>query len=315
MLNYKKKFSIKFHGIRGSHPIPDKKMFKFGGNTACVEINVNNHLIIVDAGTGIIELGNQLLKDYIASGTSEYDRKPINLMVLFSHFHYDHIQGFHFFKPAYVGTSNIYMFGSKHLGQDFESIIRESMLSPVFPVDLGEMNANLYFNNFMEKDIILLRPNSKKPEVNKVSVLYNEELDEDTVVISCLKSSAHPKDGVLIFKVSWQGKSFVYASDKEGYVGGDYRLANFARKADILVHDSQYIQEDYLMPISPRQGFGHSTPEIAIETAKLGNVEKLILYHIDPSYDDKVVNKIEENAKKLFPNVQVAYEGLEIDLI
>lgn len=314
MSENKGEFKVKFRGIRGSYPIPSARMLKYGGNTSCVEINVNGHLIIIDAGTGVIGLGNELVKSYIASGTDEYNRKPIETIMLFSHTHHDHIQGFPFFKPAYINSSNIFMYGSKCLGMDFEETLSHSMFTPFFPIDLGEMDANLYIKNFKECETILLYSDQAKPELKKICPCDEINIPKDAVVITCLKSYAHPKDGVLIFKISWKGKSIVYASDKEGYIGGDSRLAAFARNTDLLIHDAQYVTDEYASLITPKQGFGHSTPEIAVDAARSSNAKNLVLYHIDPAYEDSLVELIEENTKKQFYNSIVAYEGLEIDL-
>lgn len=311
-------FKVKFRGVRGSHPVASVNMMKYGGNTTCIEVRVNGHIIIIDAGTGVISLGNDLVKSYITSGTDESTRKPIEAVMLFSHAHHDHIQGFPFFKPAYIGTSRIYMFGAKSMGLDFGGTLSHSMFTPFFPVDLGEMAAHLYINNFKETEMLVLKPGKLNPDVREIHPINGDsyaDVTEDDVVITCMKSYAHPKDGVMMFKILYKNHSIVYASDKESYIGGDRRLAAFARNADYLIHDAQYMLEDYQSPITPKQGYGHSTPEMAIETARLANVKGLILFHLDPAYDDKMLENLEENAKKQFYNSQVAYEGLEIDLL
>ena len=111
MKNSEGKFFVKFRGVRGSFPTPTKNNLEYGGNTACVEINVNNHLIILDAGTGIISLGEDLLLDHISSSENSFDRTPISTTLLLSHIHQDHIQGFPFFKPAHITSTNLNVFG------------------------------------------------------------------------------------------------------------------------------------------------------------------------------------------------------------
>ena len=96
------KFKVKFRGVRGSYPIADKDFLQYGGNTSCVEVNVNDHLIILDAGTGLINIGNELMEKYIASGLNSADRTPVKAVVLISHIHQDHIQGFTFFRPLHI---------------------------------------------------------------------------------------------------------------------------------------------------------------------------------------------------------------------
>lgn len=306
-------FKVIFRGVRGSYPITSANSLKYGGNTACVEIRVNGHLIILDAGTGIINLGYDLIRDHIASGSDINNRKPVNAVVLFSHVHTDHIQGIPFFQPVYLSTSNIYMYGPRYIGIDFDETIEQYFFAPFFPVDLQDMPASIYIDNIKENDKILLHEDQIEPEYRKSD--SNEKIPDETVVIETIKSYSHPKDGVLVYKISYNGKSLVYATDKEGYIGGDSRLTSFARNADLLIHDAQYTQEDYASLTAPRQGFGHSTSEMAIETAKFAGVKKLVLFHHDPTYNDIDIANIEENSIKQFKNTIAAYEGLEINLI
>ncbi len=310
-----KEFKVIFRGVRGSHPICSQKIIKYGGNTSCVEVRVGGHLIILDAGTGIIGLGDDLIKSHISSGTSEENRKPIKQILLISHAHHDHIQGFPFYKPSYIPTSKMYVYGPKCFGVDFEEILSKSMFAPYSPVDPGEMSALIETNNIKETDTLIFYPESTKPEIRELHSLNESEIPHDAVTVKILKSYAHPKNGVFIFKISWMGCSLVYATDKESYVGGDSKLISFARNADLLIHDAQYSQQDYSSIINTKQGFGHSTPEMAVEIARLSNVKQLALFHLDPSYDDKTIEGIEDEVKKQFNNAFVAREGLEISLI
>lgn len=310
-----KEFKIKFRGVRGSHPVCSKNQLEYGGNTSCVELRVNGRTIVFDGGTGIISLGNDLVRDYIASGTDIESRKPIETIILFSHSHLDHILGMPFFKPAYIKTSDIKIFGPRTRGKDFEQLLTETIFSSVFPIELKEMSAKISVNNIHESEVILIHPDKTEPEVVWVSNEKELNVSDDTIVISSSKCYAHPKDGVLLYKIQCNGKSVVYATDKEGYVGGDSKLTAFARNTSLLIHDSQFTIEEYTSPVTPRQGFGHSTPEMAIEAAKLVNAQQLVLFHLDPNYDDNTLKKMEEKAKGAFYNTVMAYEGLEIDLM
>jgi ribonuclease BN (tRNA processing enzyme) len=308
-------FQVKFRGVRGSHTVSSPNILNYGGNTSCVEIRVNGHTIIIDAGTGIIDLGNDLLRDYIASGTRESSRNNIYTTILFSHTHFDHICGLPFFKPAFVETSKISMFGPDTDNNYFEDIIANFVCTPYFPINLDEFTAEIDLQSFITTETILLHPDNMIPEVRTLSYAELNKLPENTVVISAIKSQAHPKDGVLIFKVEFMGRKVVFASDIEGYIGGDVKLINFARNADLLIHDSQYIYTDYASTVSPKQGFGHSTPEMAAEVAKIANVKQLAIYHMDPSYNDEAVEAMEAYTRKYFPNTLAAKEGLEINLL
>ena len=309
------KYKIKFRGIRGSYPVCSSDHIKYGGNTSCVEVLINGKIIIIDSGTGIIDVGSDLVKDYIASGTNPENRESIEVTLLFSHSHLDHIQGFPFFQPAYIKSSKIHMYGFRSRNKDFEQVLAETIFDPIFPIELKEMSAQININNVQETQAILIYPDKTEPELIRLNDEGELKVSDDTILIKCSKSYAHPKDGVLIYRISCNGKSFVYASDKESYIGGDSKLTTFARNTDMLIHDAQYTTEDYISPIIPKQGYGHSTPDMAIDVAKLANVGQLVLFHLDPNYNDEFLEKIEKRAKGLFYNTIMAYEGLEIDLM
>ena len=132
--------------------------------------------------------------------------------------------------------------------------------------------------------------------------------------ITSYKSYAHPLEGVVIYKISYKGKSLVYATDKETYFGGDKKLASFARDCDLLIHDTQYTTEDYLTPHAPKQGFGHSTFDMALECQDYCHAKKVIFYHYDPTYDDDKLNSIAKVYGDLADKADFAYEGLEINI-
>jgi ribonuclease BN (tRNA processing enzyme) len=147
-----------------------------------------------------------------------------------------------------------------------------------------------------------------------VEEFKNYQKDKEDIVISTHKTFAHPRNGCLCFKIEYQGKSLVYATDKESYVGSDKKFIEFAAGADLLIHDSQYTDQEYTSSISPRQGFGHSTFKMAIETAKLAKVKQLAMFHYDPNYDDNFLKSIEDDILKNNENVFFSREGLEITL-
>jgi ribonuclease BN (tRNA processing enzyme) len=141
-------------------------------------------------------------------------------------------------------------------------------------------------------------------------------LGDEAVVIRIHKSYAHP-GGVYVYRITWHGKSVVYATDTEGYVGTDRKLVQFAKDADVLIHDAQYLEEHYwgqLVGFPATQGFGHSTVTMACEVARASEAGQLILFHHDPAYSDEVLAGMERKAKSFFSDSTMAYEGLEIVL-
>lgn len=305
-------FKVKFRGVRGSYPIANGDYLQYGGNTSCVEVNVNGHLIILDAGTGLIDIGNELMEKYISSGLTPQERTPINATVLISHIHQDHIQGFTFFKPLHLPTSKINIYGNVSYEETLSDELAQLLFGKSFPLDLGDIAGNLNINDITDTDGIVLRHGSE-PVIKRIENEEDKIPKDDEVLITCYRSYAHPQEGVIIYKIAYKDKTLVYATDKESYLGGDKKLANFARGCNVLIHDAQYTTEDYLNPFVPKQGYGHSTFDMAIECQKQVGAEKLIFFHFDPSYDDNKLNIIKEHYKAL-DNVQLAYEGLEIEL-
>ncbi|OLA78407.1 MAG: hypothetical protein BHW55_01420 [Candidatus Melainabacteria bacterium 35_41] len=306
-------FKVKFRGVRGSYPIADKDFLQYGGNTSCVEVNVNGHLIILDAGTGLINLGNELMQKYIASGLTQQERTPVKATLLISHIHQDHIQGFTFFRPLHIPSSEINVFGNVNYNETLSDELANLLFGKSFPLDLGDIAGNLNIRDLNETEGIILRHG--EPPIIKRIENEDEKPEGDDVLITCYRSYAHPQEGVYVYKISYKDKVMVYATDKESYLGGDKKLANFARGCNLLIHDSQYTTEDYLNSFVPKQGYGHSTFDMAIECKNQVGAEKLVFFHLDPEYNDEKLNIIKEHYKDLGDSAVLAYEGLEIDLM
>jgi phosphoribosyl 1,2-cyclic phosphodiesterase len=309
----KSKFSIKFRGVRGSHPVPGSGTVRFGGNTACVEVRTGKHLIVLDAGTGIIGLGNDLIKEYLSSGSDVFSRVPITFTILFSHTHHDHTQGFAFFRPAYIPTSTCYLYGPRLLEEELEEGLIKAMVSPFFPVELHDLSSIRKIKSVRDSEMIVFENPSDEP---KILNYYRDAEAKSSrgVRARIMHSLAHPNGGVFVYRIEQNGKSLVFATDTEGYMGGDQRLIEFAKGADLLIHDSQYMHPDYTKNSMPVQGYGHSSVDMAAEVAQKAGVGKLALFHYDPMYEDKVIMDMEKRAQSIFKNSVAAFEGLEIKL-
>jgi phosphoribosyl 1,2-cyclic phosphodiesterase len=285
--------SVKFWGVRGSYPTPGKNTVRFGGNTSCVEVRAGKHVIILDAGTGIIPLGQELART-----------RQLNATILLSHLHHDHTQGFPFFVPAYIPSARLHIFGPTTAAETLDT----NQSPRTFPVGLNDMNATKDIRSLRETDVLTFDSNGVR--VNASSS------DPEPVTVKIYPSHAHP-GGVHIYRIDYRGCSLVYATDIEGYVGGDKKLAAFASGADLLIHDAQYSEEHYRgqsAGLPSTQGYGHSTPQMACELANAAGVRELMLFHHDPSYADETVAGLEVRASSLFPNVCAASEGLTIHI-
>ena len=166
------------------------------------------------------------------------------------------------------------------------------MQNPSFPATLDVLGSKMKYIDIIEHGAVF-----------KVG-----SEDQITVRTAELK---HPNKS-FAFRIEYGGKSMVYASDTEGVEGGDTSLIEFAKDCDLLIHDAQYTQEEYIG--MPKQGWGHSTPEMAIEVAHKANVKQLVLFHHDPHHGDAKLDEVEAEAQKLFANTVVAYEGLTVRL-
>ncbi len=287
---------IKFWGTRGSYPLPGKPTLEYGGNTSCTSIEVGGRLIILDAGTGIINLGHELVKQ----------NSKHNIVLFLSHNHLDHTAGLLYFKPTYLKSTFMHIYGPTDSQGSTADTLDELTLPPAHPVPLTAMGMEFACKAFRQGQIFGWRKGVENPGVHATEV----QTSPDDVVVGVLHNKLHPVDGVLNFRVEYQGRAFVYATDVEGNAEtGDSALAAFAKNASILSHDCQYTQPEY---IAKHQGWGHSTPEMAVKTAKMAGVKQLVLVHHEPTYTDAKIAEMAAHTKTLFPNSIFAKEGMEI---
>ncbi len=280
------KFRIKFWGTRGSIATPGPGSLRYGGNTACVEVRCGNELIIIDAGTGIRDLGTELLKE-----------TPISASLLFSHMHWDHIQGIPFFRPAYVSGNEFKLYGSKNWDKEVEYVLRWQMRSPNFPVTFEKMNkVGAHMEHF---DID--------------TGTFFQIGDENPVTVRSVE--LRHTDKTFGFRIDYGGKSLVYATDTENLPEPDKKLVELASNADVLIHDAQYTtQEYYGVNGNSKKAWGHSTPEAAVAVAQAAGVKQLVLFHHDPYHDDAQIDRMLQTASAIFPNTTAAAEGTTIEL-
>jgi phosphoribosyl 1,2-cyclic phosphodiesterase len=273
---------ITFWGVRGSIPTPGPDTVEIGGNTSCVEVRAGKLLLVFDGGTGLRLLGKKLVKEM-----------PITAHIFFSHVHWDHIQGFPFFDPAFVKGNTIHLYGGNNVSRTLEETLAGQMDHPSFPVHLTDMGAKMTFNDLVEGQVL---------EIEDVKIRTGR--------------GNHP-NGVWIYRVEHAGKSIVYATDTEHYKELDQGLLKLAQGVDVLIYDAQYTPEEYTGTAGtggPKLGWGHSTFDEAARLAAAANVKKLVLFHHDPLQNDGQVRAKETRAQSLFKNCVAAYEGLTIDV-
>lgn len=271
---------VKFYGVRGSIPVCGKEFQRYGGNTTCIRIyrEKTNRIVVFDAGTGIRKLG----KEIIAQGI----RQDI-IYIIFSHFHWDHIQGFPFFEPGYNKDQRVGMLvmGKDRKLKDLKGIFSAQMQREYFPVELNAMGAQFEFLSVGDKETFYGATVTAIPQYHKVP------------------------GGSYGFRIEDESGVLVVCTDVEHLNGIDENIVELARDADLLIHDGQYTTGECE---GKYKGWGHSTWEQAVAVANKANVKNLIITHHDPDHDDEFLDAMEIECKKAFPNSLFAKEGMEV---
>ncbi|MEM8603444.1 MAG: MBL fold metallo-hydrolase [Cyanobacteria bacterium P01_H01_bin.121] len=276
-------FLVRFWGVRGSIASPGPETVRYGGNTSCVQMLVGQHCLIFDGGTGIRVLGQHLLQHL-----------PVKGHLFFTHSHWDHIQGFPFFGPAFVPGNEFHIYGAiAPDGSTIEQRLSDQMLHPNFPVPLQIMGAKLAFHDL---------------EIGQTIALDDEVLIETALL-------NHPGES-LGYRVNWRGHAVAYVTDTEHFSDRlDENVLKLAQDADILIYDSTYTDAEYHSPTSSKIGWGHSTWQEAVKIAKAAQVNTLAIFHHDPLHNDDVLDTIGEQVAQEFQNAVMTREGLVLSVL
>ena len=294
--------TLKFWGTRGSIPVPSPETLRYGGNTTCVELRADGEIIVLDAGSGIRPLGIELDR--------EFQARPIKLSLLITHAHWDHIQGFPFFKSAYDSKNEIRIFGFDGAGATFREIMAEPMKVPFFPITMRELSAQMDINKLNEMKFSLGKLDIHAAFVNHPGVCVGYRIFTSAGSVAFLPDH----EPYEFFLHEARGKQLRAEQAKEIATEKHAALVQFLRGSDILILDSQYTDQEYTTHI----GWGHGSISSAVSLALEAEVQTLFLFHHDPSHDDKMVDKMVESARELVTNsgshleVAGARQGTEI---
>jgi phosphoribosyl 1,2-cyclic phosphodiesterase/CheY-like chemotaxis protein len=296
---------VKFWGVRGSIPTPGPHTAGFGGNTSCVEIRGDGELIICDAGTGIRPLGQSLVR--------EFPDQALQATILISHTHWDHIQGFPFFAPAYNPKNRIRVLGFEGARRGLETTLSSQMESPYFPISLRQMPGNIIFRELKDLAFKVGAIDAQAQFMNHPGVCVGYRLTTSCGTIAYLPDNEpyqRQREQLAAQQGTDSQTTFVYAADQ------DRKLVEFLKQVDVAVVDTQYTEEEYKSHV----GWGHGCVEDVIAIACRARVKKLFLFHHDPDHDDVQVQKMVDWARELVyvrgvpMEVDAAREGLEVVL-
>lgn len=274
----------------------------FGGNTTCVEVNVNGELFIFDMGTGVRELGKQQMKDLMAMDTTS---RVLKGTILQSHVHWDHIQGLPFWAPMYLPRKQFYclfdFYGGKQWDSKLDEVYRGQMDSPYFPVNLLELETTAMKMNF--------------------NTIYDGwELNKffDCATLNVLaKKLNHPQE-TFGYRIEYKDKVIAFTTDHEPYAAGLPRgLLELVSNADVWITDCQYTHDDYVGKRGPQKmGWGHSYPEYIAAVAKEAKPKMVVTTHHDPDANDTQIVTIARAVQDMAKIVTVpAYEGLVVSTL
>jgi len=254
---------------------------RYGGNTTCVEVRCGHDLVILDAGTGLRKLGQSLLQ--------EFKRGPLNLTLLLSHTHWDHIQGLPFFAPIYQARCRLRILGCEGARQGLVAALTGQMESTYFPVPFSELPSNIEI----------------------------EEMEEINFALGHFLVRAHPAShpGKTVgYRLFSPNGIICFFPDTEPQPGNDRDMLDFIRDADVLILDSQYDRAEYKKHI----GWGHGCVDNSVRLALAAGVKKLVMFHHDPDHDDRKIDAFLKHARALVKRnggnlkVEAAREGMTI---
>lgn len=264
------------HGTRGSVAVGGVPFERYGGATICLAAELEpDHFLVLDAGTGIREFQRTIPGD-----------RPLRFSFLLSHYHWDHLLGLPFFRPLYESQHRIDFYAHPSERHSVERSIAGVLQPPWFPVPLEDTSAEKHYH----------------------------DVGEDPWQLGSLTVHAarlHHPQGVTGYRIAGKRSSLVFATDVEaGEPASDDRLSDLAAHASVLVHDAQYLPDEY----GGHLGWGHSTWEHAVRAAQRADVKRLVLISHDPDRTDEGVDALLSRARAVFPNTDAAYPGMQLTL-
>jgi len=270
--------------VRGSIPTPGRGTVRYGGNTTCIEVRIDDDIIILDAGTGLRLLGRSLL--------AEFGKQPLSLTLLISHTHWDHIQGLPFFAPLYDARCRLRILGGEGARKGLVAALTGQMESTYFPVPFSKLPSNIEIEELREFNFAIGNTLVRAQRANHPGFCVGYRLFSPSGLV-CFFPDTEPRPG-----------------------GDDREMIDFIRDADVLILDSQYSRTEY----HRHTGWGHGCVEDSVNLAMHAGVKKLVLFHHDPDHDDRTIDGFVRHARALVRKqhgklkIEAAREGMAIQL-
>jgi phosphoribosyl 1,2-cyclic phosphodiesterase len=266
--------TVRFWGVRGSIACPLPRYMAFGGNTSCVEVRVGERRLVLDAGTGIRGLGARFLEEGVREA-----------VLLFTHTHWDHVNGFPFFGPAYQEDRR-FLIRAGHLRSagGIREVLSGQMNQPMFPVPLDVMRARLVFEDFVAGESFVLDGG-----------------------ISVRTAPLNHPNGATGYRIEAGGRSVCYVTDTEHHPGRpDANILGLVEGADLVIYDSTYTDEEF----GARVGWGHSTWQEGVRLCQKAGARRLAIFHHDPDHDDAFMDSVEKSATAAWEGAFAAREDM-----
>lgn len=292
---------IRFWGVRGSLPTPGPETVMYGGNTSCVEVRAGGEIIIFDAGTGIRKLGQAL--------GAEFKDRPMDLNLLITHTHWDHIQGFPFFLPAYNPANRLRILGVEGALSGLETTLSSQMESPYFPISMQQLPGNIRIEELKDMHATAGNVEIAAKFLHHPGICVGYRLSAGGVSVAYI-TDHEPFERFLRLTGKTSPEDTAYAQEQ------DARLVDFIDGADILIIDSQYDAKEY----ANRVGWGHGCVDDVVEIALRSRAKRLFLFHHDPDHSDQFLSRMVDYGRELVEKaggdllVDAAREGSEVTI-
>ena len=271
-------FSVTFLGVRGTVPCCEKKYQEYGGHTSCILMEIDDHVLLFDAGSGIAT-ANQYIKN----------KAQKNIHLFFSHVHLDYILGLPACEALWSEQKNFHIYaGTLEPYGGIQCFLEKTFSAPLFPIDFKNFPANITYLDFNAGD----------------SIQLSDGIKIDTCALN------HP-NGAIGYRVNYNHKSACYITDTEHKIGEiDHTISTLIYNTDLFIYDSTFTDDSY----KSHKGWGHSTWQEGCRLSQASNVKSTAIFHHDPAHDDKAMQAIEKQISHMGGDVFIARQGQQINL-